>query len=909
MLTTFDLDAYVHEALRAGASGFLLKDTLPAELLAAVRVVAAGDALLAPSITRRLIEDFVSRPIAQTADPRLDQLTAREREVLTAVAKGPLERRTRRRALHEPRHRENPRQPPPHQVRRPRPSPTRRRRLRNRPHHPRPNLTADPSRRVDFPRDNVTRDTWDMAALSSSVNSERHGSIEVITVDNPPVNVLSSHVRAGLHAGFTQAAANDATAVVLICDGRTFIAGADISEFGSSGDSSATLADVQAAMEAINKPVIAAMHGTALGGGLEVALCAHFRVALADTKLGLPEVTLGLLPGAGGTQRLPRVVGLAKALDMILSGTPIGAQEAATVGLVDHVVNGDVSALRAEALAFAAKVVAEGRPLVHIRDRSVEATGAADLLVAARSRISQKQRGFLAPQHIVTCLEAAATMPFADGLSVERKLFVELMRGPQSAAQRYYFFAERAANKIPGIAADVAQIPIASAGVLGAGTMGGGIAMNFANVGIPVTIVEREQAALDRGLSVIRSNYERSASRGSLAVQDVATRMSLITGSLSKDDFATCDIVIEAVFEDMALKQSVFRELDAICKPGAIMATNTSALNVDEIAAVTARPESVIGLHFFSPANVMKMLEVVRGRESSDSVVATSMALAKRIRKIGVLVGVCHGFVGNRMLFKRSAEAERLILEGATPGQVDRVLVEFGFPMGPFQMSDLAGLDIGWKAERSTGSTVRELLCESGRRGQKNGRGYYIYDATTRSGTPDPEVESIIRDFAVRQGREQREVSDHEVLERLLYPMVNEGARSLRRVSPCAAATSMSCGSTATAGPPTVVDRCIGPTRSAWLRSLPRSSAITLASVAPIGSCPPCFVALPSRVARFSRRNGPDSARPQLGAQAHASAARCCHPSHVTATGGRDRRARWFIVRSPGGNATTTWGC
>ena len=618
--------------------------------------------------------------------------------------------------------------------------------------------------------------------LTKSVSIERQGDVDVIVVDNPPVNALSSHVRDGLAEGFRRAVAGDAAAIVLFCAGRTFIAGADISEFGGAGVQSASLPDVMQGMEDAPKPVVAAVHGTALGGGLEVALCAHFRVALSSAMFGLPEVKLGLLPGAGGTQRLPRVVGVAKALQMMTTGDQIGAAEALATGLVDEVVEGSPEDLRAAAVAFAARAAADGRPLMRIRDRNDRLGDAAEadaLIAAARKQVASKQRGFLAPQHNITCIEAAVHQPFDEAIKVERRLFMELMTGPQSAAQRYYFFAERAANKIPDLPKDTPEIPITSAGILGAGTMGGGIAMNFANVGIPVTIVERDQAALDRGLGVIRSNYERSASRGSMNPADVETRMSLITGSLDKGDFASCDIVIEAVFEDMALKKAVFAELDGVCKPGAIIASNTSALDVNEIASATTRPESVIGLHFFSPANVMKLLEIVRGDKSSPSVVATSMALAKRIRKIGVLVGVCQGFVGNRMLFQRRQEADRMILEGATPAQVDRVLYEFGFPMGPFQMNDLAGLDIGWKAENSKGETIRDLMCESGRRGQKNGRGYYVYDPATRAGTPDPEVEQMIRDFAVARGVEQREVTDQEVLERLLYPMVNEGAKIL----------------------------------------------------------------------------------------------------------------------------------
>jgi 3-hydroxyacyl-CoA dehydrogenase len=616
-----------------------------------------------------------------------------------------------------------------------------------------------------------------MTQLTESVRLERDGDVAVIVIDNPPVNALSWHVRQGLADGMTEAVGSGASAVVLICDGRTFIAGADISEFGGTARGP-SLPDTQAAMENAPVPVIAAIHGTALGGGLEVALCAHYRVALASARFGLPEVNLGLLPGAGGTQRLPRLVGVPKALEMMTSGRHIDSAEAVAGGLVDEVVHGGPSDLRAAAIELANRAVAEGLPLKKVRDRDdkvAEHRGNTQLFADFRASIANKTRGFLAPEYNIRCIEAAANLPFDEGMKVERTLFMELMAGPQSAAQRYYFFAERAANKIP-VPKDTPTVDITRAGVLGAGTMGGGIAMNFANAGIPVTIVERDQESLDRGLTVVRKNYERSRST---TPEQVEQRMALITGSTDPGDFADCDIVVEAVFEDMALKKAVFAELDGICKDGAVLASNTSYLDVDEIASATERPESVIGMHFFSPANVMKLLEVVRGSESSPTTIATAMAVGKRIGKIGVLVGNCDGFVGNRMLARRRVEADRLVLEGATPAQVDQVLYDFGFPMGPYAMADLAGLDIGWTAETSTGSTVRELMCESGRRGQKNGRGYYTYDPETRAKTPDPEVVEIIREFAVGQGIEQREVPDDEVLERCLLPMVNEGAKIL----------------------------------------------------------------------------------------------------------------------------------
>lgn len=614
-----------------------------------------------------------------------------------------------------------------------------------------------------------------MTQLSESVSLERYDDVALIVIDNPPVNALSQHVRAGLLAGLEAVADSDAVAVVVICQGRTFIAGADITEF-TKAPKPPSLQQVQDAMEDCSKPVVAAIHGTALGGGLEVALCAHFRVADPAARFGLPEVKLGLLPGAGGTQRLPRVTGAAKAAAMTTTGEQIGSREALECGLVDEIVDD----LRQGAVEFARRVAAEGLPLARIRDRRDKIDGTDPALFdEIRVAMARRTRGFLAPELNLQCIEAAVTLEFEEGLAREGELFRELSTGSQARAQQYYFFAERAANKIPDIPRDTPQLTIERCGVLGAGTMGGGIAMNFANAGLGVTLVERDQVALDRGLAVIRSNYERTASKGRISNADVEARMALITPSLDKAAFADVDMVIEAVFENMDLKKSIFVELDEICRPGAVLASNTSALDINEIASVTARPESVIGTHFFSPANVMKLLEIVRGAATSAEVIATVMAVSKRIGKIPVLVGVCNGFVGNRMLFQRGIEANRLILEGATPAQVDKVLFDFGFPMGPFSMSDLAGLDIGWDAATSTGATLRERMCESGRRGQKNGKGYYVYDAATRGRTPDPDVEQMIRDFAAEQGVDQREVTDQEILERCLYPMVNEGAKIL----------------------------------------------------------------------------------------------------------------------------------
>jgi 3-hydroxyacyl-CoA dehydrogenase len=498
-----------------------------------------------------------------------------------------------------------------------------------------------------------------------------------------------------------------------------------------------------------------------------------------SARCGLPEVNLGLLPGAGGTQRLPRIVGVETALEMMTSGRHVPAAECLELGLIDELV--DEGALLEGALAFAKKVLAEGRLLrkVDESNEKVEAArGKPEIFEKFRAAIARKTRGFLAPEYNIRCIEAAVNQPFDEGLATEGRLFLELMTGEQSAAQRYAFFAEREVWKIPDVPRDTPQIPIERVGIVGAGTMGGGIAMNFANIGLPVILVEREQEALDRGLGVVRANYERSAKRGRISAEDVEARMGLLTGSVAIEDLADCDLVIEAVFENMKVKKEIFADFDRVMKPGAILATNTSALDIDEIASATKRPESVIGLHFFSPANVMRLVEVVRADHTSKEVIATSMALAKRIGKMAALVGVCRGFVGNRLLAPRQQQSNELLLEGAMPWDVDRVLFDFGLPMGPFAMSDLAGLDIGWSKETSKGETLRDVLCEMDRRGQKNGRGFYDY-AADRSSSPSPEVERIIRDFAARSGKELRSISDEEILERCVYPMINEGIKIL----------------------------------------------------------------------------------------------------------------------------------
>ena len=618
-----------------------------------------------------------------------------------------------------------------------------------------------------------------MTAINSVADLTVEGDVGVLTLNSPPVNALSANVRDGIHDGIKAAIADGAVkSIVLICDGRTFIAGADITEFGGAMKG-ASLFDCQTMIEDSPKPVIAAIHGTALGGGLEVALACHYRVAVPSAKCGLPEVNLGLLPGAGGTQRLPRIVGVEKALEMMTSGAHVPAKQCLEMGLVDEIV--PEGELRAGAIKFAHKIVAEKRPLKKVRDlnnKMEAARGHSEIFESFRKANARKFRGFLAPEYNIRCIEAAVNQPFDEGLKTERKLFGELMSGPQSAAQRYSFFAERMANKIPDVPDDTPLIPINKVGIIGAGTMGGGIAMNFANAGIEVVIVEVKQEALDKGLKVVRGNYERSAKNGRFPESEVDVRMGRITGSLDMEAFADVDLVIEAVFERMDIKKDIFTKLDSLCKPGAILATNTSALNIDEIAAVTKRPEAVIGLHFFSPANVMKLLEIVRADHTSKSVIATSMKLAKKIGKVAVLVGVTPGFVGNRMLGVRGREAQKMVLEGAMPWDIDRVLYDFGFPMGPFAMSDLAGLDIGWVKENSKGATIRDVLCEADRRGQKTGAGYYDYDEN-RNAKPSPVTEKIIHDFVTKSGANPRQIGDDEILERTLYAMVNEGAKIL----------------------------------------------------------------------------------------------------------------------------------
>ena len=618
-----------------------------------------------------------------------------------------------------------------------------------------------------------------MTSVNDVTTIEKDENIAIISLNSPPVNALSASVREGLHKGITEARNDDEIeAIVIICEGRTFIAGADISEFGKE-PKGPSLFEVQEFIENSNKPVIAAIHGTALGGGLEVALTCHYRIAVPSAKCGLPEVNLGLLPGAGGTQRLPRVVGVEKALQMVTSGQHVPAKQCLEMGLVDEISNED--SLKEDSINFAKKIVSENRPLVKIsemNDKVEAARGNENIFKDFRKSIAKRARGFLAPEYNIQCIEAAVNKPFNEGKDIETKLFMELITGNQSAAQRYVFFAQRQVAKIPDIEPDTEIKPFASVGVIGAGTMGGGISMNFANVGIPVTIIEQSQENLDKGLGIIRKNYENTANKGRITFEDVEKRTDLIKGSTDINDLSNCDLIIEAVFENMDLKKDIFKTLDGIAKKGSILATNTSALDINEIAEVTSRPEDVIGLHFFSPANVMRLLEIVRGEKTSKSVVATSMKMAKGIGKVAAVVGVCPGFVGNRILAQRQREANKLILEGAMPWEVDDALFDFGFPMGPFAMSDLAGLDIGWDEDLSTGDTLRDKLCEAGRLGQKTGKGFYVYDEK-RNKSPDTEVKKLIIEFSEKHQIKRRDISKEEILERCLYPMINEGFKIL----------------------------------------------------------------------------------------------------------------------------------
>ena len=621
--------------------------------------------------------------------------------------------------------------------------------------------------------------------MTASVSYFTHGRIGNIVIDSPPVNALSQHVRQGIVDALQTAAGDDTQIVVLRCEGRTFIAGADITEFGKPPQAPA-LAAVLEALESHPKPIIAAIHGTALGGGLELALCCDYRVATTSAKVGLPEVNLGLLPGAGGTQRLPRLAGLAQAIDMITTGRPITAHDALTARVVDEVCAGD---LGEGAMKFAEALIDQGAGKRLTRDipltMSDEDTA---LLSQARDAIAKRLKGQTAPQRILDCLEAAGTLPFDEGLAAERRAFEACMADPQSAALRHLFFAERAAGKIDGMAAGTEAQPVKHVGIIGAGTMGGGIAMCFAQSGFRVTLVDQDEDGLDRGLSIIKKNYEISIKRGRLSAEQVEGFLRNLEPTTDWQQLQDVDLVIEAVFENLELKQNVFQKLDEICAADTILASNTSYQSIDALAAATSRPDRVVGMHFFSPANVMRLLEVVRGAASSDTTLATAMAVGKKISKVCVLSGMCYGFIGNRMLRHYGREAALCVMEGASPAQVDQAMERWGMAMGPMAVGDLAGLDIGYRAreqlsDEEKGPRVNYLLAdrlvEAGRLGQKSGAGYYRYNPDTRAREEDPAVAEIITATRAELGITPRNVSEEEIVDRLTLALANEGARIL----------------------------------------------------------------------------------------------------------------------------------
>lgn len=611
-----------------------------------------------------------------------------------------------------------------------------------------------------------------------TVELARRGAVAIATIDNPPVNALSATLRADLARAVAEAMADaGVVALVIAAKGRAFIAGADISEFGKP-PVSPILPEVLEVIENASKPVVAAIHGVALGGGLEVALACHARVATPSAKLGLPEIKLGIIPGAGGTQRLPRLIGAAAAFPMMLSGEPVPAEKAAALGLVDRVVEDDVVGA---AVALAQEAAAKGAP-VKTGERSDKLTEADRTAFEAAAKEATAKSGDLPnAMALIEAVRGVFTLKLAEGLAKERSLFRQLVADDRSKALRYAFFAEREAAKVPGIDDSVKPRPIARAAVIGAGTMGGGIAMCFANAGIPVTLIETSQEQIDKGHTRVRDTYGFSVKRGSMSEQVRDQRMALITPAVGIAAAAEADIVIEAAFEEMSVKREIFGELDRVAKPGAVLASNTSYLDLAAIAATTQRPADVIGMHFFSPANVMKLLEIVRPAGVADDVVQTAIALGRKLGKVPVVVGNCFGFVGNRMLEQRTRAAERLLVAGALPHEVDAALTGFGFKMGPFAMSDLAGNDIGWRTRKSRGKTaaVADAICERGWFGQKTGRGYYRYPEGARAGQRDPEVEALIADISAQKGVARRSFTPDEILARLLDPMVNEGARIL----------------------------------------------------------------------------------------------------------------------------------
>ncbi len=614
---------------------------------------------------------------------------------------------------------------------------------------------------------------------------EKRGSIGIIWIDHPPVNAISQAVRTGLVSAVEQAASDDdIKALVLACRGRTFMAGADITEFGSA-PKPPSLSEVIDAVSASPKIIVAALFGTAFGGGLEVALGCDYRVALPSTKIGLPEVKLGIIPGAQGTQRLPRLAGVDFALKTITSGDPVPASVAHRAGAIDRLVEGDVVD---QAVAYAAELVAENAPLRKIQHMTIDA-GAFDehYFDAFRTSIARKTRGMNAPERAIKAVQAAVNLPFAEGLAFERKMIMECVADPQSKALQYVFFAEREATKVPGLAKDVELSAVDAVGMIGAGTMGGGIAMNFVNVGIPVTLLEMSQEALDKGLGIIRNNYEASAKKGRITAEQVEERMALLSGTTQYSDLADKDLVIEAVFENMDVKKEVFKNLSDTVRPDTILASNTSYLDIDEIATVVDRPERMLGMHFFSPANIMRMLEIVRAEKTAPEVLATALKLGKRIKKVGAVAGVCFGFIGNRMLRGYGHEANMLILEGAAPEQIDGVLYNFGMPMGVIAMGDLAGLDIGYSMRQSLNlsdgearaSYVYDQLVELGRCGQKTGGGVYDYEPGNRTPIPSPITQKLIVQAAEKFAIEQRQISDEEIVERCFLSMFNIGCNVL----------------------------------------------------------------------------------------------------------------------------------
>ena len=623
--------------------------------------------------------------------------------------------------------------------------------------------------------------------MKGTVHYEARGNIALLSIDNPPVNPLSSGVRQGLFDGVSSALADDAIeAIVLTGLHRAFIAGADISEFGAAATEGVGLGEALDKMEGSTKPIIAAINGTAFGGGLEVALCCDYRIAAATAPVGLPEVKLGLLPGAGGTQRLPRLVGAEAAVQAIVSGNPIMAPDALTMGIVDRVASGDIVD---EAIAYAQEIIDTGAATRKVRDLEDKISadrGDTAMFEKFAANLDKTHRGQFAPAQILKCIEASVNAKsFDEGMAVERARFAECMSDPQREALIHIFFAERAANKIPDLSKDVPLLDINKGSVIGAGTMGGGIAMCFANAGIPVRVHDNEPENLARGIKVIEGNYARTVSKGRLTQEEMDKRMSLIIPTENFDDLGDGDIVVEAVYENLDLKKEIFARLDKVMKQGALLATNTSGLDVDAIAGMTDRPEFVCGMHFFSPANVMRLLEVVRGKDSSPVVLGTAMALGKRLGKVSVMAGNCPGFIGNRMLGGYTRQAATMILEGATPAQVDKVIFDFGLAMGPFTMNDMVGLDLGWRARKMMGGSnevtarIPDELCELGRYGQKNGKGFYQYAEGDRTPRPDPEADAIIAKVSADLGYTRRDFSDDEILKRCMYPLINIGAKLL----------------------------------------------------------------------------------------------------------------------------------